>query len=666
MIEVTPVSNVCGIYAAGADKSITVRAILFGAISSGITVISDALICSDTLAAVECARILGARAAVESNRKIVVKGTERIPDGKVFDCKNSGTTARLLIGLLCGAGVNATVTGDESLQKRPMSRVVLPLLKRGAAAECTCGCLPVNIHPGNIRDYEYELDLPSAQVKSALILSGVTGSAKTTVKERIKTRAHTEKLLAAFGAEVVTCGNVVTVYPCALKGINLNVPTDPSSAAFYLGLGLLKGEVTVKNVMLGCGRRGFYDKLKEAGASLTFENEHTSCGEPCADVTARKSDIKYMLVKEEELPSMIDEIPVLALIASRFNGLTVESASELKVKESDRLSAVCELINLSGGKASVNGDDLKVEGGANAKSFVYESADHRMTMTAFIAMYSGKGGKINGENVTEVSLPEFFTEFYEFRACLAGEDVSKSLSGNIHKFLAEQFGDKNYGYECISLDRKNAVQLFKKSGYKLINVTIPYKEDACFAVDAEQSARLSRSANCIANGKGYSFDGKGLIYALKDVGVCLRGKKVLVYGAGGAGRSIAFALEEQGALVYVKNRGAKRLNELISLAGKNRNIKKYVLGKCDVIINASSLKDKCPLSKSVIRASELVVDINYGEKTAFVALAERENVKYADGTAMLFYQAYLSEVCARSMEPDEVYARNLYEKWRSK
>lgn len=666
MTNVVPFFSLYGLYKAGTDKSMTIRAILLGAISEGVTVINDALISADTLAAVECARALGARAAVESNKKIVVAGTKNIKSGAVFDCKNSATTARLLIGLLAGANVEATVTGDSNLQKRPMSRVVLPLLKRGANIQASAGALPVYIHPATLCDYEYDLLIPSAQVKGALILSGVTANVKTIINEKFITRAHTENMLPYFSGRVQKSGNKITVLPSALKAAEITVPTDPSSAAFYVAAGLIKGEVTVKNVMLGTGRRGFYDKLLSAGANISFSNEKTVCGEPCADVTVKKSDIKQMTVTEDELPSMIDEIPVLALIAAHFNGLTVKNAGELKIKESDRLLKAAELINLAGGAAKVFGDDLFVSGGIVPEYFSYQSDDHRMEMTAFIAMVTGAGGRLDGENAAEVSLPEFYSEFYESRSCLIGGDVSHSLSGDIHKFIAKEYGDKNYGYECISIFLEKIEEFIKKSPYRLINVTIPYKETVEKYCEPTKKASLSSSVNCIIGKVGYTFDGDGLLYAMHEEGLDVNGKKVLVYGAGGAGRSIAVALNAAGAIVYMKNRGSKRLNDFLKNSGKALGIKKYIAGKCDVIINAAALKDKCPISKGLIKSANCVIDINYGEKTEFLKIAEGLGVKNFDGISMLFYQAYLSEACARGISADEQKARLIYQKWRKR
>lgn len=670
MMNVVPFCSLYGLYKAGTDKSMTIRAILLGAISEGVTVINDALISADTLAAVECARALGARAAVESNKKIVVAGTKNIKNGGVFDCKNSATTARLLIGLLAGANVEATVTGDGNLQKRPMSRVVLPLLKRGANIQASAGALPVYIHPATLSDYEYDLIIPSAQVKGALILSGVTANVKTIINEKFITRAHTENMLPYFSGQVQKEGNKITVLPSNLKAAEITVPTDPSSAAFYVAAGLIKGEVTVKNVMLGTGRRGFYDKLLSAGANLTFLNKKNVCGEPCADVTAKKSDLAQMTVTEQELPSMIDEIPVLALIAAHFNGLTVKNAGELKIKESDRLQKAAELINLAGGAAKAVGDDLFVSGGIAPEYFNYQSDDHRMEMTAFIAMATGAGGRLDGENAAEISLPEFYSEFYESRSCLIGSDVSRSLSGDIHKFIATECGDKNYGYECVSLTGENTgekvEEFIKKSPYRLINVTIPYKETAGKYCELTKKASLSSSVNCIIEKTGYTFDGDGLIYTMHEECVDVKGKKVLVYGAGGAGRSIAVALNAAGAVVYMKNRGSKRLNDFLKNSGKALGIKKYIAGKCDVIINASALKNKCPIAKGLIKAANCVIDINYGEKTEFLKVSEGLGVKNFDGISMLFYQAYLSEACARGISADEQKARLLYKKWREK
>lgn len=670
------IDNIDATFEVCADKSVTIRAVLFAAFSSGRSVIHNPLMCEDTFAAIECAKTLGAKVGL-INDTLYIDGAEKISDNKTFDCKRSGTVLRLLCGLLAGAEVNAVLTGDEQLKNRPIDRLLAPLTARGANITATDGKLPIYISPAKINDFFYKMPVDSAQIKSAVILCGVTGNAKTVIEEKNHTRDHTEKLLPLFGVNVFV-SDVIIVEPNALSAAILEMPRDPSAAAYYLAIGLIKGRVKVNDILISKRRAGYLYKLKECGANIEFVNERYVSGELCADVIAKKSDLSFIEISEQEIPSMIDELPVIGLIGAFFNGARIKNASELKVKESDRFTSTINLIKAFGGGASRSGDDLIVKGGVTPELFTFTSDDHRMVMTAFVAMICGAGGKLIDDNGVNKSFPRFFKNFNAFRACLIGKDVSRSLSGRTHNYFIENLkAIKNYSYELLSADDKKAAEILEKSAYRSINVTIPHKELAFTkAKNLSFDAKLAKSVNFIFDGMGYTFDGDGLIYSLLLHNVNVKNKKVLICGAGGAGRSITVAMLKAGATVFISNRTKEKLidyikyyKNIVSKASESGGLggssidkcgnfsdygipKEYAGERCDIVINATSLKDELPIDKQIIEQAKFVADINYGNETCLLVAAKSSGINNTDGKEMLFAQSYLADALVSEKTPN--------------
>lgn len=670
MLKVTPLNNIYAVFCAGADKSVTIRAVLIAAFCCKKTSeIRNPLVSEDTLAALNCATVAGAKIIRESNDSAwLVTPSENIPNNCVFDCKNSATTARLLIGLLSGLNVNATVIGDKSLSTRPMDRIILPLTERGAKiiGENT---LPLKILPAKLNEFSYKMPVDSAQVKSCILLSGLTSKSKTCIIEKNKTRAHTEKLLAFSGCDITFDGKTITLNPSELQNIYVNVPSDPSSAAFYLALGILKGEVTVPDICIHPQRFGFYKKIINAGGNVKLSKKYTLCGEPRATVTATKSELSHITVLKKELPSLIDELPVLALIGAYFNGITICGASELRLKESDRFTQIINLVNIFGGKARSVGDDIIIEGKTTFKPFSYGSDDHRMLMTAFIAMLAGKGGIIKNERCVDISFPDFFKNFYQTPMCLIGENLSYSLSNKIHKFILTNLKAVNFYYEHLSLQPNKLADFFKKYPYKSINVTIPYKENVLnYIKDFDTGINITRSANLIINRKALSYDGQALLMSIKRKNIALTDANVLIAGAGGAGRSIAYAFAKNGARVFMQNRSTKKLDDFLNNVQSTPQkmfIKKHNEENCDIIINATAAKDENPVAEKYFTRCKYAAEINYGKKTAFLKTAEKYDVPCEDGEEMLFLQAYLTDCKLLDKKPRKSEALRLYFKWRN-
>ena len=410
MIEIKPQSLFEGEFSLPGDKSITHRAVMLNAGAEGEAVITNALLGEDCLSTCRCMRELGAEISIEGTT-IKVKGVSKFQSGKLLDCGNSGTTIRLLTGFLSGKGIEATLTGDESLSKRPMSRVADPLSQLGASVSTTDGHAPVQVCPANLRGEEITLKVASAQVKSAVILAGLSADGETKVTEHVKSRDHTERMLSAMGADISVTDRTVTVRKSKLKAVSVEVPSDISSAAYFMAIGALKGKTLCKNVGVNPTRTGILKAFDLLGVKYSLLNKRASGGEEIADILVEKSQLKPIKLTEKDIPSMIDELPLIALLCAFANGEShITGAKELKVKESDRILTTAELINGLGGECIPTDDGFIIRGHGGLKGGVVESyLDHRIAMTGAVALLaSNEGGTILREECCAISFPDFF------------------------------------------------------------------------------------------------------------------------------------------------------------------------------------------------------------------------------------------------------------------
>lgn len=403
------------------DKSISHRALILGALATGTTRISGLLQSEDVLATAEALKALGAGVAHDDETWTVYgRGTGGlVKTPGELDFGNSGTGARLMIGVISGQDVTATFTGDESLSSRPMGRVLTPLKQMGLGVEGDSDTLPLTLTgTPDLVPIEYELPVPSAQVKSAVLLAGLHAPGRTTVIETEPTRDHTERMLRHFGADVsVESKGEKTAISVAghveLSGNEVVVPGDPSSAAFLVASALVTqgSDITVQGVLVNPTRTGLYTTLREMDASLEFLNEREEGGEPVADIRVRSSSLKGVTVPAERAPSMIDEYPVLAVIAAFAEGETrMEGLKELRVKESDRLSATLAGLQACGVEAQAGEDWLVVHGQETVTGggTVETHMDHRIAM-AFLVLGLGTEKPVNIDNggIIATSFPEF-------------------------------------------------------------------------------------------------------------------------------------------------------------------------------------------------------------------------------------------------------------------
>ena len=392
------------------DKSVTHRAVMLNGGADGEAVITNALMGEDCVSTCRCMRSLGAEIDVDGTT-LRVKGTPRFRRGVELNCGNSGTTIRLLTGFVAGKGIDAMLYGDESLSSRPMKRVSEPLALLGADVRTTDGHAPVYVNPKKLQGADVQINVASAQVKSAVLLAGISADGETSVTEPVKSRDHTERMLAAMGADIQEDGNKVRVKRSSLKAIDVCVPSDISSAAYFMALGALKGKTLCKNVGINPTRTGILRAFDLLGVKYQLLNRRVSGGEETADILVDKTNMQGIELTAKDVPSMIDELPLVALLCAFADGESrITGAKELRVKESDRIKTTAELIRNIGGDCQELEDGFIIRGkkklvGGDIDSYL----DHRIAMTGAVALIaSEKGGNIHRPECCAISFPDFF------------------------------------------------------------------------------------------------------------------------------------------------------------------------------------------------------------------------------------------------------------------
>lgn len=400
------------------DKSLTHRALLLGALAPGTSHVGGALTSLDARSSARVLRQLGADVSpLRPEAVVTISGRRRFrrPSARL-DCGNSGTTTRLLLGLLAAHRFPATLTGDASLRRRPMRRVTVPLGLMGARFTELAGRdgLPLEVRGGPLSPLRYEMPVSSAQIKSALLLAGVAGNVEVALREpHGRSRDHTERLLRAFGYRVEDRDGWIEFAPTGrLEPFAMQVPGDPSSAAFLVGAAVLAegGELRIAGVGLNPTRTGFLDVLGRMGARPRVENVELCYGEPVGDLVVGPAALAGTEVGAGEIPGLIDEIPMLAALASRAVGTTIfRQVGELRVKESDRLGLIAANLRAVGARAEVVGDDLRVDGVSPVpRGRVRTAGDHRLAM-AFAVLGTLAGARVAVDDMAcaAVSFPGF-------------------------------------------------------------------------------------------------------------------------------------------------------------------------------------------------------------------------------------------------------------------
>ncbi|WP_285394744.1 3-phosphoshikimate 1-carboxyvinyltransferase [Lysinibacillus sp. fls2-241-R2A-57] len=407
------------------DKSVSHRSVMFGAIATGKTTVDGFLLGEDCLSTIDCFRKLGVKIEVEgTNVSIDSPGIDGWQEPtEVLYTGNSGTTTRLMLGILAGSNGHSVMTGDASIGKRPMRRVIDPLRQMGAhiTGRADGQYTPLAIQGTTLRAIDYHMPVASAQVKSAILLAGLRAEGTTIVRETEVSRDHTERMLRQFGAKVDEVDGVISIKGGqTLTGTHVSVPGDISSAAFFLVAGAIceDSKIMLKNVGINPTRDGIIEVLQKMGASMTLIPDEDSQSEPTATITIETSALKGTTIEGDIIPRLIDEIPILALLATQANGKTIiKDAEELKVKETDRITAVVDELKKLGANIEATEDGMIIEGptplrGASLKTY----GDHRIGMMGAVAALITDGAVIlDDAECIAVSYPPFFEHIEEVK-----------------------------------------------------------------------------------------------------------------------------------------------------------------------------------------------------------------------------------------------------------
>ena len=428
-MELCSINGLKGTITVPGDKSVSHRCIMFGSIANGITEVENFLKGADCQATIRCFRTLGIEIEESgSSVRIHGKGLHGLmPPTDILDVGNSGTTTRLLAGILAGQPFDSKLSGDASLNARPMKRIMEPLTQMGANISSILrnGCAPLYITPGKLHGIRYSSPVASAQVKSCILLAGLYADGETSVTEPSLSRNHTELMLKEFGADIHSTHALdstqatASLKPCReLYGQHILVPGDISSAAYFIAAGLLvpDSEILIQNVGINPTRAGLLNVCENMGADITLLNERTQGGEPIADILVRTSKLHGITIEGDIIPTLIDEIPIIAVMAAAAEGTTViRDAAELKVKETDRIETITDNLLAMGCAVTATQDGMVIHGGRPLKgAVVHTLLDHRIAMAFSIAALIAEGNtQILDSKCVDVSYPRFYDTFEE-------------------------------------------------------------------------------------------------------------------------------------------------------------------------------------------------------------------------------------------------------------
>jgi len=630
------------------DKSITHRALICASLSNGKCVIKNPAINCDTLATIDCLQKLGAKITFLDGNSVEVIPFATPNDNIVFDCKNSGTTARLLAGVVAGLNLHVTFVGDKSLSSRPMKRIIDPLTQMGAKITDD---IPSKKDYGDNQFFLFEVlpstklnaityDTPvaSAQVKSAVLFAGLFANGQTKVNEPIPTRNHTEIMLEQFGVQIDygDCNaQILPTYP--LNATDIDIPNDFSTCAFLLA-SKINDSITLKNVGLNPTRTAFLRWLSEFGANIDVIDKTIISGEARGTIRLSKGDFKPVNADYTLCSQMIDEIPICCVLAclakgnSQFDGI-----SELTHKESNRLLAINELLTNLGAKTSFTPNSITVYGkgtlATNQTIIAPNTNDHRIAMLGVVV------GLINQLYVAPmspkciaVSTPNFFQLIgFPFEFGLFGSDTKNSLSPKIYKAITQVSGiQTNYQLFDTSINQFETDFFDKINMLKGANLTMPFK---CVLTD--QDTPINTVLNVGGNLLYFNTDGYGVLMALEQQGITLKDKIFLILGCGGSAKQAVKTLTQRGAKVVVRNRTQNKVKDL----SKIYPIQSDYMGKFDGVLSfLPNVPELNLVTKKEIQDADFVFDACYTHKTIISDLAQKLNKKIIEGESMLFWQ----------------------------
>ncbi len=422
-----PARHIKGTIHVPGDKSISHRSVMFGSIAEGDTQVSGFLMSADCLSTISCFQKMGIEFEIDSEKNSVIihgKGPKglRKPSEMLYT-GNSGTTTRLISGILAGQPFCSVLDGDDSIRQRPMKRIMTPLRQMGAdiISIQDNDCAPLKISPASLHGINYVSPISSAQVKSCVLLAGLYAEGPTSFSEMVLSRNHTELMLNGFGAKVTShkadgTGYVASITPGSpLYGIEITVPGDISSAAYFIAAALIVpgSEVMIRNVGINPTRAGFLEAIRMMGGDVTILNKQTQGGEASADLLVRSSSLKGCSIGKELIPSLIDEIPVLAVLAAYADGTTrITDAHELRAKESDRIDSTVNALSAMGADITPADDGMTISGGKPLHGAMIDSVkDHRIAMSMAVCALGAEGEtNIKDADCVDISYPSFYSD----------------------------------------------------------------------------------------------------------------------------------------------------------------------------------------------------------------------------------------------------------------
>lgn len=419
-MQLTQIKGLRGEITIPGDKSISHRAIMLGSLAKGTTEVTNFLQGADCLSTIACFRKLGIEID-NTPERILIHGLGLqglLKPSSDLDAGNSGTTTRLISGVLAAQRFDAILTGDASIQKRPMKRIIEPLFLMGAdiTSVKNNGCAPLQIIGAPLHGIHYTSQIASAQVKSAILLAGLYADSKTSVTEPFVSRNHTELMLNYFGGSVAAQDTTVTIEPLTeLYGRQVFIPGDISSAAYFIAAGLItpNSEILIKNVGINKTRNGILEVVSRMGGDITYLNLVEDRGEPTADILVRSSDLHSTTIEGSMIPTLIDELPVIAVMAAYADGTTIiRDAAELKVKESNRINVMVDNLSNMGAHITATDDGMVIQGGGPLTGTVVDSHfDHRIAMSFAVAGLNAAGvTQILDCDCIQISYPSFYED----------------------------------------------------------------------------------------------------------------------------------------------------------------------------------------------------------------------------------------------------------------
>lgn len=633
MLNISSKFNLDGSFVGG-DKSISHRALMLAAVADGECVISNLSLCADVASTVRCLKALGADITLRGN-VAYVKPIVVPQDNVVLDCGNSGTTARLLAGLVCGLGVHVTFVGDKSLAARPMDRVTEPLQQLGAkftrpdgALFATCG--------GALVGQTIKAKVNSAQVKSAVLLAGMFADGTTNYVEDIATRDHTERMMRFVG---VSCSGT-SATKSRPRAFSVSVPNDFSSAAYLVAAAVLnKRDLTLHDVGVNPLRIGFLRVMTRSGADIRLVNRREICGEPVADIVVKPSTLQPLAASRQDVCDSIDEVPLLATLAMATKGTsTFYNVGELAKKESDRIAEIINIATICGQKAVYDGRDLSIvsDGKLPVCPVFGNTDDHRMVMCQAVLCLLCGGGTVQNYGCVKVSFPQFWQSLgIEFkRFAVVGADISYSRSPQLMGQIAAK-RDVGIAYDIVSLPSNVSDEGLKAvfDDYDGCNVTIPFKRRA---------AQIYRSAlpsvNTVCRFGATSTDGAGLLKALDKHGFAYQNAPLWVVGAGGAAEACVAELVKHGAKIKLFNRTQQHADELTKKYGLSDNV--------DNPVGVLSFVPPCDFEQTISLPDSVqyvfVASYGHDKQSDLLTRAKQAGLPCVDGVDMLYFQAEAS------------------------